>query len=114
MDSLEKIERLVNFNEDKLNGTQYLLLLRSLVSMWGDFYDRRSDEHGYDEARDQIKQYNSKIQQLEATMIKNCLQSKASFGPFQTNLLIQLVGSSRITIDKTKSIPQQDLKDLEK
>lgn len=38
-------------------------------------------------------------------MIKNCLHSKASFGPFQTNLFIQLVGSSRITIDKTKSIP---------
>lgn len=47
-------------------------------------------------------------------MIKNCLHSKASYNVFQTNLFIQLAGSSRITIDKSKSIPVQDLKELEK
>ena len=114
LDSLDKIERLVSFNEDKLNGAQYLLLLRSLIAKWHDLNSVRPDEHGYGEARDQIKQFNAKIQQLEATMIKNCLHYKASYGPFETNLFIQLVGGSRITIDKTKSIPQQDLKDLEK
>ena len=61
LDSLEKIERLVNFNEDKLNGTQYLLLLRSLIATWHDLISVRPDEHGYSEARDQIKLFNSKI-----------------------------------------------------
>jgi hypothetical protein len=114
LDTLEQMEQFVSYNEDKLNGTQSLLLLCRLVNQWNQLTSVKQGEPGHATASEQVRAFGGKIQRLESTLIKNCLHSKASYNLFETNLFVQAVGGSTITIDKTKSVPALSLRELEK